>query len=411
MTKLDEFRAHWPALLAATLGVSLSASGLQLYTSGMFIEPLEQAFGWSRAEISSANGALYWALGAALPFAGRLLDRVGVRRLVMFSMTLLAAGFVILSLMKASLQGYLTIMAAMGLVGSGASVVAFTQVVAQRFDRARGLALGISLMGSGIMGIVAPPVLEHVISQWGWQWGYRVIAALLVLALPVMLLLDSHSTKRFAAPTPSLGLEGRSAWGDRAFWCILLSVVLISFGNVGATVHLVPLLTHLGGSAQTAAWQASLIGVAVLVARPLTGFVIDHLPARFIGMGISLLGGIGCLFLSLEIREIASLSVILIGLTIAAEADLMAYLTSRYLTQYSYGRTFGAIFGASVLASGAAPIALGFFFDIYGNYERAMWLAGGAMALAAPLFLMLGPLKSDSEKEAIITNRGKECSA
>ena len=104
-----EFRAHWPALLAATVGVALSVSALPFYTAGVFVRPLQAAFGWSRGEIAGANTALFWAIGLASPIVGLAIDRIGVRPVVLASMLALAAGFVGLSLLMGQLGAYVAV--------------------------------------------------------------------------------------------------------------------------------------------------------------------------------------------------------------------------------------------------------------------------------------------------------------
>ncbi|HEX7947192.1 MAG TPA: hypothetical protein VF495_21185, partial [Phenylobacterium sp.] len=81
-----EFAASWPALFAATVGVALSVSALPFYTAGVFVQPLQAAFGWTRGEIAGANTALFWAIGLASPIVGLAIDRMGVRRVVLGSM-------------------------------------------------------------------------------------------------------------------------------------------------------------------------------------------------------------------------------------------------------------------------------------------------------------------------------------
>jgi MFS family permease len=388
---LAEFRAHWPALLAATVGVALSVSALPFYTAGVFVQPLQAAFGWSRAEIAGANTALFWAIGLASPIVGLAIDRIGVRRVVMMSMLALIGGFVGLSLLTGALSAYVAMAAAMGLLGAGASAIAFTRVINLRFERARGVALGICLMGSGLMGFVAPPLLEAVVAGPGWRWAYRAIAGVLLLALPLMVLLETRGEVK-AAPR-SISADRTRRLGDRRFWVLIGAVTLMSFATMGASYHLVPLLTGLTGSAATAARQAGLLGVAVVAARLVSGWALDRAFAPFVAAAVATMGAVGSVVLGEGLAGGSVVAVLLLGTALGAEFDIMAYLVGRYFPPEAYGRIYGPIFGVSVVVSGLSPLVLGLLYDAAGDYRLGYGLTAAAFLGAIPCFLALGPYR------------------
>jgi MFS family permease len=393
---LREFRAHWPALFAATVGVAFSVSALPFYTAGIFVAPLQAAFHWSRGEIASANTALFWAIGLASPFAGALLDRFGVKRVVLGSMLALMASFIGLSLLNGSLGLYLTIASLMGFLGAGASAIAFTRTINQRFKRSRGLALGICLMGSGLTGLLAPGILEGVITSFGWRWAYRAIAAAIALVLPLMLLLGADDQSQPSAP--SAASPRFQFLGDRRFGLLTAAVVLMSFATMGATYHLAPLLGALTGSAETGARQAGLVGLSVILSRIVGGWALDRTYAPMVAAVVALMGAAGSFALGQGMVGWSVAAVLLLGAALGAEFDLMAYLTSRYFPPQAYGRVYGPIFGVSVLVSGVSPLILGALYDWAGDYRLGYGLTTAAFLIAIPCFLALGPYEGAKQR-------------
>lgn len=184
MNSAQEWKRHWPALAASSVGVATGFSMLP-YTASLFIQPWQESFGWSRGEIAAAhNGMIITALLS--PFAGTMLDRFGVRRPLLIGMTLTGLAYLAMTLLTGSLVQFYATYFALQLFGILTTGLAFTRVVAARFIRSRGLALACTRIGISLFGIILPPVLHGLIAKEGWQAGFYVLAAvILLLGLPV----------------------------------------------------------------------------------------------------------------------------------------------------------------------------------------------------------------------------------
>ena len=79
MTKFDEFRSGWLVILACAIGVGVGLTGLPFYTFGVFINPLEDAFGWRRSSIAAGLMVLNAGTLFLSPLLGMVMDRVGVK--------------------------------------------------------------------------------------------------------------------------------------------------------------------------------------------------------------------------------------------------------------------------------------------------------------------------------------------
>ena len=162
-------RVHYAWVVAAvTFVVLLSTAGIRA-TPGLLMVPLEAEFGWSRAAISGAvaiNIALFGLLG---PFAASLMDRWGLRRIVLAALALLTVSVAATTLMRTEWQ--LTLLWGV-LVGTGTGVTSMVlaAVVATRwFDARRGLVLGMLSAANATGQLVFLPLLARLVEQRGWR--------------------------------------------------------------------------------------------------------------------------------------------------------------------------------------------------------------------------------------------------
>jgi MFS family permease len=182
----SEFRRGWRVLLASSLGVACGASPIPLYAIGVLAVPLTEEFGWGRADVMLAILPLTLALVVSVPFIGALADRIGVRPVVLGALAGFGVTWASLALLPGSLAVYYAMWFLIGLVGGGSTPVGWTRGVVGWFVANRGLALGITLIGTGITGLLLPPYAAWLIENFGWRNAFLGMALLpLGLALPV----------------------------------------------------------------------------------------------------------------------------------------------------------------------------------------------------------------------------------
>jgi MFS family permease len=383
-----EFVRGWPELIAAVIGVGIGVSSLPFYTAGLFIGPLQSAFGWSLGAASSGNLALSLGLGLAAPLVGRLVDRIGARAVVIPGLLLEAFSFLLLAAMGGSFFQYVGIVFAMGLLCAGASPLSLTKVINARFVRARGLALGFCLMGTGLTAAVAPPILSRVIAAYGWRAGYLALACAVLALTPSALLIRAMPTSLTVEETNCVRADFRLS--DGRFWILIVASVLAAASLAGLVIHLTPMLIDLGATPVGAASRVGAIGIAVLSARLLVGAALDRLPAPWVGAVLMAAAAGGALVLRYAGLEGALLAALSFGLGVGAEVDLIAYLCARYFGLRAYGRAYGLLYGATLLAAGLGPLAFGMIADQPGGYGVVLLLAAGFLAGSAVLLLSLG---------------------
>jgi MFS family permease len=392
-----EFRRGWPVLFAAALGTAFGASPIPFNSIGPFTRPLAEEFGWGRGDIQLA---LFWFTAAVVitvPFVGGLADRIGVRKVAIATLALFGLAFAALALTPASLVAFYLLWALMGALGAGSTPVSWTRVVNAWFVHNRGIALALTLMGTGLTAALLPSLATWLIEEFGWRRAFLGIALLpLAVALPVAVWLfrepNAHGSTQLEATASHAGVSVRAALGDYRFWVIAGSILCVAIGVGGSITNFQPLLMDRGFEPAEAARVAGAIGVSVIAGRLIAGFLIDRYWAPLVTLPMLALPALACFLLAQPnvAMPAALLSAVLIGLAAGAETDLVAYLTARYFGLAHYGRLYGLQYAVFGFASGISPFLFGKVFDVTGSYQPILYVAAVLFIVGAVSLLTLG---------------------
>jgi len=178
-------RFHYAWVVAATTFVVLLVSAGVRAVPAVLMLPLEQEFGWVRTTTSAALSVNILLYGMTGPFAGSLMARVGVRRVVLSALALLAVGAAIAPLIRQSWQ----LMAVWGLgIGVGTGLVAMVlaaTVVNRWFVARRGTVLGVLTASASTGQLVFLPMLAHATARWGWRAAVLLVAGIVAALIPL----------------------------------------------------------------------------------------------------------------------------------------------------------------------------------------------------------------------------------
>jgi len=396
----DRVTRGWVIVMTSVLGITVSFGSLVIFTFGVFLKPLSGQFGWNRAEISLAFTLTALMVAIFSPFIGRLVDRVGARKVLLPCVAVYGAAFCCLALVN-TLAGLYTIYVLLGVVGNGTTQLCYARVISAWFDRRRGLALATMMAGVGAGAIGIPPLATWLIEAYGWRDAYLLLGGS-VFALgiiPAALWLREtppHAERRVSKKSlGNVGMRGPEAARTPVFWLLLTGFFLFSVSVNGSVAHLIPILTDRGISSNSAALAASTLGVLTLCGRLLTGLLLD----RFFGSRVAGIffgiAAVGVAILS-QAHEIttAFVGAALIGLGMGAEADVMPYLISRYFGLASFSEIYGYAFTAYALAGALGPLLMGWSFDRFHSYSTALlglaaaMLSGAAVLASLPRYPM-----------------------
>lgn len=392
-----EFAQHWPIVLASALAIGVGMMGIGFYALGLFVSPVQAEFGWSRAAASGA--ATFQQLGIFLsaPLVGRLADRYGVRAIAIASYIAAPLALVLLSRAGSSVPMWWGLWLLVSLAGCGTTPAIWARAVSARFDKGRGLALGLMLLGSGLAAFLAPALLGPIFATSGWRSAALVMAAtILVVGLPVGLLMPRRETGAASdLPAEAPRREKGRFEANRQTLTLILVAVLLGFFVAGLIVHLVPMVVDRGMSAAEAAKVAANIGLAVIFARVVVGYLFDRFHAPFVAALFLVSPVLAALLLAWGGPVV--IAALMLGLAAGAEVDMLAYFTGRYARIGNYGATYGVVLGLFSFGAAFGPAAFGWSVDLTGDYQFALLSSAAALVLVVVLIATLGPYRVAAE--------------
>jgi MFS family permease len=384
------------------LAMATSSGAVMAFTFSLFIAPLEQEFGWPRATVSLGFSAMTLSLALAAPVTGRLLDRWGVRRTLIFAVPLFALSIGALSLAPKIPAVYLLFFALAGIFGSAHSPIPYAKLVAAWFDDHRGLALGIAMSGIGLGGAILPQIVRVLIDNHGWRAGFRGLSiAILVIGMSAVLFLVRERPAVLLADTAAAcmsdpaqpGVTLRQALRNFRFWAIAVFVLFLTLCLNGSAAHAMPLLTAHGVAPGKAASMLVALGLSSLLGRLLTGYLLDRMFAPRVAALVCALALLGLALLVGGDGTAALAAIVCLGFSLGAEVDVMSYLVSRYFGLRHFGALIGCMLGIfSLAAAVGAPLA-GLAHDMTGSYTPALIGFGAGLLLAIIFVLRLGPYR------------------
>jgi MFS family permease len=399
----------WWIVLVAAVGLFMGYGPIVSFTFGVFFKPLSQEFGWSRAQVSLAFSLSLLVMSVAFPLVGRLVDRFGARKIIVPSVLLFGLGLMSFSLLSAHLWHLYVIYVLLGVVGGGTAPVPYSNVISHWFDKRRGLALGVAMVGLGLGTFMMPSLAQTLIVAGGWRQAYLLIGLMvIVVAMPVVGLflketpqmleltpdgevVDVDGVRREAQKG---GMSFHEARHTDTFWVMLSAFFFMSASAHGCVIHLAPLLTDRGVSPQSAAFAMSLLGGALLLGRVGAGYLLDRFFASSVAVCFFSGATLGFILLwSGTTGSLAFVAAFLVGLGIGAEGDIIAYLVSRYFGLRAFGEIYGYVFAAFTLGGVIGPLVMGVGFDSTGSYRPVLGVFVVITLIAAGLMTRLGPYR------------------
>ncbi len=419
------FYGWWVAIAAAIIILVASASPLYIFSA--LIEPLEDEFGWSRAAIGAGPSIGAVMFGLTTPIAGYLVDRVGVRRLLLVGVLLVGGGNVFISQIQALWHFYIAVsLIGVGMGSAGLPVCAVA--VAHWFAKRRGRALGIVSAGAGATGImvVLTPLL---IALFDGRTGVMVLgivqlAICIPLALTVRhrpeeigLLPDGEPlalAEASADPPPeaaekrrggsemgqSEGVALGQALRTRSFWLLVPALVLTWVGSLAVIVHLIPYLDESGGfTEEGAALIAMGIPFGSLVGRLGFGWLADYLNKRWLLTAAWILQGLG-IFIFAAVHSPWQAVIFLVVFTpgYGGAITMLPALLAEYFGLRALGSIQGLLWGSGTLGGFLGPILAGAVYDMVDSYRPAFLVMALAALTAVVLVQMMGRPRAWAEE-------------
>jgi MFS family permease len=387
----------------------VTAAGFRSASSVLII-PLEDAFGWGREQISLAIAINVLVYGLVAPFAAALMERFGIRKVVMSALTSVSIGSALTTLMSAPWQ----LIALWGFVigiSTGSLALVFAATVANRwFVEKRGIVIGVLTASSATGQLIFLPGLSYLAEMNGWKSVSYTIALVSIALVPIIWVflkerpsdagvLPYGAPENWSAPAKNSMSAGtlaidtlKQASKKKDFWYLVGSFFVCGLSTSGLIgTHFIPAAHDHGMGTTTAASLLALVGVFDLVGTIASGWLTDRYDPRkllffYYGLrGLSLFLLPSILFASVHPSTLVF--VIFYGLDWVATVPPTIMLCRTILgperATVIYGWVFAAHqIGGSIAAFGAAVLRVQF-----GNYAVAFYISG-LMCLITSYFVL-----------------------
>jgi sugar phosphate permease len=404
-------RPHYAwVVLGVTFLALLAGAGIRA-TPSVLIVPLEEEFGWTRSTISiaiSLNILLYGLMG---PFAGGLMQRLGIRRTTIGALALLATGVALATQVTRPWQ---LVLVWGVVVGTGSGMVALVlgaTVVNRWFAARRGLAMGLLTASTATGQLVFLPLLASVIQQHGWRAAAMVMAAAAALAIPLVALLLRERPADVGLPPlgaaelapaatggPNAARLALAALGDgarsRDFWLLTATFFICGASTNGLIgTHLIPAAHDHGIPEVRAASLLALMGIFDLVGTTGAGWLSDRWSSRKLLAWYYGLRGLSLFFLPFALGgSEAGLWIFAVwyGLDWIATVPPTLRLATDAFGAERAPIMFGWIAAGHQVGAALTAFGAGWIRTNLGDYQLAFWSSGALCLLAAALALQVG---------------------
>lgn len=418
-------KIHYSWVILVITFFSIIVAGIIRSSSGVFIEPFEAEFGWSRPVISFAFAVGLFLYGFSGPFMAAFVERFGLKRTMIASMALLTLGLGLTFVMTEEWQ-LILIWGVMIGIGSGLFLtVLSTQIGNRWFVKHRGLAVGILTAATATGQLVLLPILARLIEQYSWHHAIALIFGLSTIMLLIIVLFMKDWPKQlgitalgavkdeFKISTNTTSNENpfKIVWisliegsKSKAFWLLAGSFFICGLSTTGLIgTHFVGYCMSYGIPMVLAASMLSFMGIFDLVGTTLSGWLSDKIDNRWLLFSYYGLRGLSLLFLPFALNN-GSITLLVIfsvfyGLDWIATVPPTIGLARREFGMKKSAMMYGWMVAFHQVGAAVAAYGGGLIYNIFNSYTWAFILSGVFCALGS-LFVIL--LKKHDPKNEVI---------
>jgi sugar phosphate permease len=405
-------RVHYAwVVVAVTFVVMLGSAGVRS-VPGVLMLPLEQEFGWTRAAISLSVSINLFLFGLCGPFAASIMERVGMRRMIVGALATLGVAVALTTRMTAVWQLQLLWGVVVGL-GSGAMAGWVAASVANRwFVERRGLVVGVLTAANATGQLIFLPILASIIAGVGWRPAVLLVGAVALLVIPLAwLVIRNHpqdvglspygAVEDVPRPAPPGGNPFARALGtlvrgvrDRDFLLLAGSFFICGASTNGLIgTHLIPASIEHGIPEVQAASFLALIGIFDIIGTTVSGWLSDRFDNRWLLAWYYGLRGLSLLFLPYAYGTGffgLALFVVFYGLDWVATVPPTVRLTADNFGKRNVGTVFAWILASHQLGAAAIAFGAGAMRTWFGDYQAAFTTSGILCLLAAGMVVRIG---------------------
>lgn len=394
-------------IVAAGAVITCLAMGA-MFALPVYLQPIADETGWTRAGISGAMTVGFIVMGVAGFIWGTLTDRIGARPVILVAAVLLGLGLFLASRATDLLMFQI---AYGGLIGASGGAF-FAPLIATTlgwFDKHRSLAVSLVSLGGGIAPMTITPLATVLIANYGWRNAMMMTAiAAAALIIPAAFLIRRAPAVMAEAPSPGSDVAPAeptptnmaAIFRTPQFFILAGVFFLCCAAHSGPIFHTVSYAMLCGASALAAASIYSVEGFAGLFGRVIFGVLADRIGVKrviVVGLALQAIGIYSYIYVS-ELPHFYMLAVVL-GLVYGGVMPLYSVLARDYFGPNVMGTVLGGITMTSSIGMAFGPVGGGWLFDTFGDYHW-LYVASAGVGLAAAALALAFPPKTVKETPA-----------
>ncbi len=404
------------------MGQLFGSSMLLIGPLSMLMLPMIEEFGWSRSEFSYSTSAVMWAGALASPFVGRLIDRRGVRPVVLTGTGALGLISLALAYQTSSLWLFYLLFALIGIFG--AIAIGYGKIMGSLFMQHRGKAMALVAAFSPIISSVFPQISNQLLLAFGWRGifgGYGIVILVAGVLLYFLLeepagsfasALSRHSatakdTRRPAFTPPVMeGMTAAEALRGRTLWTMVGSGLVAGILGSGWSQHSFAFQLSRGFSQQVVVNALSVSLLIAPAATMLGGWLVDKVQTAKIKAPFALMAGLSIYLQSIVWVHYGGMPLLFTAVTLSTMAvnvqmPMLGYFYTRFFGMKAYGEIAGINMAVISMVAGFSAPLVGILFERTGSYDLAMLGMIAGYALSALLYLTIGRYRYTTDFRAM----------
>ncbi|MCS6968523.1 MAG: MFS transporter [Cytophagales bacterium] len=381
--------------------VTIGVNGLPLLNVS-----LKETFGWTHEQTTRGPSMLYFIVALVSPFAGALVDKFGPRFMMSLGSFLTVIALLLYPLITNAwhLVG-IYIICAISITCGGA--IAGVTLLSQWFNRWRGVAVGIYLVGSSLGGIIFPQLIAKLNQQIGWQFTALVLAIVAAVAsvVPLWFIRNLPSekntfpdgvaqpnTNQQAVGNQDYGLSLGDALATPRFYLLLYITAAVFFCITGVVQNFALFMRDVGLSEDQIANALSLFFAFSIAGKVFFGWLSDKFSKKSILIAAVVNMTVGSLLMQLipaNNQIFTPLFVGVYGLGYSGAFTMVQLTVAEYYAGKNFGKILGIVTTMDTLAGSAGIYLLGFLRTLQGSYQVGTYILLGVSlsAVISAIFL------------------------
>ena len=402
------------------VAISTYMSGVIFYGFTAFIAPIESSFPtWSRAAISLSVSLRGLESGLLAPFAGKLVDRFGPRKLIAIGGLIVTMSLVMLSQMDSLWMFYLAfVVMAVGM--SCCTLTVPMTAVANWFHKRLGIASAFAIIGFGLSGILVP-IIVNLIDLYEWRTTFLILAAgVVIIVLPLSLVFrhkpepygylpdgehelpTQYSIKSVEKKPVEKSWRVREVLKNSIFWRLTIPYVCQMIAVSAMMTHLMPYLESVGIARSAAGFITMSLSLTSIVGRLSFGWLADRQERKNVSIMAFVLISVGIvlfMFVSNQAFWLLIPFIIIFSIGQGGNNALRSPMVGTYFGRANFGTVLGLMMGICSIGGVLGPPLAGMVWDAKGSYSLAWYVSLGIVVMGMICIWSIPKLKVTGSKK------------